>query len=116
MTQSRLHSRCGNAFMVTVVLISIILFIVIGPFTKTLTSRLISRVLLIPVISGIAYEYIRWAAKMMDKSAFVRLIITPNLWMQKLTTKEPTKEMLEVAIAAFNRMYALEQETVGAQP
>jgi uncharacterized protein YqhQ len=52
----------------------------------------------------------------MDKSTFVRLIITPNLWMQKLTTKEPTKEMLEVAIAAFNRMYALEQETEGAQP
>jgi uncharacterized protein YqhQ len=52
----------------------------------------------------------------MDKSAFVRAIIAPNLLLQKLTTKEPTEDMLEVSIAAFNRMYALEHDTEQAQP
>jgi uncharacterized protein YqhQ len=52
---------------------------------------------------------------MMDKSGFVRALIQPNLLLQKLTTKEPTNEMLEVAIAAFQRMFALEQETGEAQ-
>jgi uncharacterized protein YqhQ len=70
---------------------------------------------MLPVVAGIAYEYIRWAAKMMDKSGFVRALIQPNLLLQKLTTKEPTNEMLEVAIAAFQRMFALEQETGEAQ-
>jgi uncharacterized protein YqhQ len=112
--QTKVHPRCGTSFIVTLVILSVLIFALLGPLP--LYWRFITRVLMLPLLAGIAYEFIRWTARVMDKSAFVRLIITPNLWMQKLTTKEPTKEMLEVAIAAFNRMYALEQETEGAQP
>ena len=110
-TQSRLHPRCGTAFMVTVVLISIILFIVIGPFTKTLTSRLISRVLLIPVISGIAYEYIRWSARHLN-NPLVKILIYPNLMVQKITTADPDDSMLECAISSFLTMLAYENGTM----
>ncbi|NMA12156.1 MAG: DUF1385 domain-containing protein [Chloroflexi bacterium] len=105
--QSRLHPRCGTAFMVTVVLISIILFIIIGPLTPTMTSRLISRIILIPVISGIAYEYIRWNAKHLS-NPIVKLLYYPNLAVQKITTAEPDDSMLECAISSFLRVLELE--------
>lgn len=105
--QSRLHPRCGTAFMVTVVLISIIVFILIGPLTPTLASRLISRVLLIPVISGIAYEYIRWSAKHLN-NPIVKILTYPNLAVQNITTAEPDDSMLEVAISSFLTMLAYE--------
>ena len=111
--QTKVHPRCGTSFILTLVIFSVLIFALLGPLP--LHWRLISRVLMLPVVAGIAYEYIRWAAKMMDKSGFVRALIQPNLLLQKLTTKEPTNEMLEVAIAAFQRMFALEQETGEAQ-
>jgi len=110
--QTKVHPRCGTSFILTLVIFSVLIFSLLGPLP--LHWRLISRILMLPVVAGIAYEYIRWAAKMMDKSAFVRTIIKPNLLLQRLTTKEPTIEMLEVAIAAFNRMFALEHETAEA--
>jgi uncharacterized protein YqhQ len=64
---------------------------------------MISRIVLLPVLASIAYEYIRWTANHLD-SKFVRLLIKPNLALQHLTTREPTKDMLEVSIAAFNAM------------
>lgn len=106
-TQSRLHPRCGTAFMVTVVLISIMLFIIIGPLTPTMTSRLISRIILIPVISGIAYEYIRWNAKHLS-NPIVKFLYYPNLAVQKITTAEPDDGMLECAISSFLRILELE--------
>jgi uncharacterized protein YqhQ len=69
--------------------------------------RLASRILLLPVLAGIAYEYIRWTARHLD-SPFVRLLIRPNLALQRLTTNEPSLDMLEVSIAAFNAMRASE--------
>ena len=110
--QTKVHPRCGTSFILTLVIFSVLIFSLLGPLP--LHWRLISRILMLPVVAGIAYEYIRCAAKMMDKSAFVRTIIKPNLLLQRLTTKEPTIEMLEVAIAAFNRMFALEHETAEA--
>ncbi|HOG76662.1 MAG TPA: DUF1385 domain-containing protein [Anaerolineaceae bacterium] len=110
--QTKVHPRCGTSFILTLVIFSVLIFSLLGPLP--LHWRLISRIFMLPVVAGIAYEYIRWAAKMMDKSAFVRTIIKPNLLLQRLTTKEPTIEMLEVAIAAFNRMFALEHETAEA--
>ena len=104
--QSLVHPRCGTSFMLTLVLISVIIFTLLGPLP--LHWRLISRVLMIPIVSGIAYEYIRFAANMMDKSAFVRFLIKPNLWLQKLTTREPDLAMLEVSIRAFNTMIEAE--------
>lgn len=112
--QTKVHPRCGTSFILTLVIFSVLIFSILGPLP--LQWRLISRVLLLPVVAGLAYEYIRWAAHAMNKSAFVRALIKPNLLLQKLTTKEPTEDMLEVAIAAFKRMYALEQDTEEAQP
>lgn len=112
--QTKVHPRCGTSFILTLVIFSVLIFSLLGPLP--LHWRLISRVLMLPLVAGIAYEYIRWAARGMDKSAFVRAIIAPNLLLQKLTTKEPTEDMLEVAIAAFNRMYALERANEQVQP
>jgi uncharacterized protein YqhQ len=106
-TYSREHPRCGTAFILTLVLMSIILFTLLGPLP--LHWRLLTRLLMIPVLASLAYEYIRLLAKHLD-SAFVRLIIKPNLALQRLTTREPTEEMLEVSIKAFTTMYAMEQQ------
>ncbi len=99
------HPRCGTSFILTVVVLSVIVFSAIGklPFVWTLASR----VLLLPFIAMLGYEYIRWAANHLD-SPIVRWLIKPNLALQKLTTAEPTLDIIEVAIAAFNTMYALE--------
>jgi uncharacterized protein YqhQ len=103
------HPRCGTAFMLTFVLLSILVHSVLGDMT--IAWRLASRVLLIPVIAGIAVEYIRWTANHLD-SPLVRLLINPNLALQSLTTREPDNSMLEVAIESFNSMRQAEQEFV----
>ena len=95
------HPRCGTAFLLVVVLFSIVLFAALGPLT--LAWRLASRILLLPVLAGVAYEYLRWTADN-AKGPIVSLLIKPNLALQRLTTAEPTLEMLEVSIAAFNAM------------
>jgi uncharacterized protein YqhQ len=95
------HPRCGTAFLLTLVLLSILVFSLLGPLP--FVWRMISRIILLPVLACIAYEYIRWTANHLD-SKFVRLLIKPNLALQHLTTREPTKDMLEVSIAAFNAM------------
>jgi uncharacterized protein YqhQ len=101
------HPRCGTAFMLTFVLISILVHSALGDLD--FFWRLASRVLLIPVIAGIAVEYIRWTANHLN-SPLVRLLITPNLALQSLTTREPDKSMLEVAIESFKTMRKAEQE------
>lgn len=106
--QSRQHPRCGTAFMVTVVIISVLLFIIIGPVTKSLWSRLLSRVLLIPVIAGVSYEFIFFTARHLD-NPIVKLLAKPNLAVQNITTAEPDDSMLEVALASFEKMLALEE-------
>lgn len=104
-TYSLEHPRCGTAFILTLVLLSIIVFSLLGPLP--LHWRLISRILMIPVLAGIAYEYIRLMANNLE-SRFVQALIKPNLALQHLTTREPTEEMLEVSIKAFETMYAME--------
>jgi len=101
------HARCGTAFLLTLVLLSILLFTLLGPLS--LGWRLVSRLLLLPVLAGLAYEYIRWTANHLD-SPFVRAMLKPNLALQTLTTREPDLKMLEVSIAAFNAMRRAEQE------
>jgi len=99
------HPRCGTAFMLYVVLISVILFTLIG---KTSWLVLIlTRLVLIPVIAMIAYEYIRFTADRLE-NPIVSILAKPGLWLQKLTTNEPDEKILEVGIAAFNAMYKLE--------
>jgi uncharacterized protein YqhQ len=95
------HPRCGTAFLLTLVLLSVFAFTALGPLP--ILWRLASRVLLIPVLAGVAVEYIRWTASHLS-SPFVRWLIRPNLALQGLTTREPDLPMLEVAIASFRAM------------
>ena len=91
---TRFHRRCGTSFLFLVMFISIILFMFIR--TKVLWLRLLSRLLLIPVIAGISYEIIRYAGA--HDNLFARALSQPGFWVQRLTTREPDAEMCEVAI------------------
>jgi uncharacterized protein YqhQ len=99
---STCHPRCGTSFLLSFLVISTFIFALLGPLSILL--RLASRVVMLPVIAGIAYEYIQWAARNMDKSKFVKALMQPNLWLQKLSTREPSLDMLEVSINAFTLM------------
>jgi uncharacterized protein YqhQ len=103
------HARCGTAFLLTLVILSILVFSFLGPMP--MFWRLASRILLIPVLAGIAVEYIRWTANHLD-NAMVRWMIKPNLALQSLTTREPDTAILEVAIASFNAMRQAEKELI----
>jgi uncharacterized protein YqhQ len=105
--QSRQHPRCGTAFLLTLVLLSIVAFGLLGPLP--VIWRLTSRVVLIPLLAGVALEYIRWTANHLQNPV-VRWLIQPNLALQALTTREPDPSMLEVAIASFNAMRLAERE------
>lgn len=100
------HPRCGTAFLLIVVLLSVFLFTALGPMT--LLWRLVSRILLLPLLAGVAYEYLRWTADNQNKP-LIKILIKPNLALQRLTTSEPSQEILEVSIAAFNAMRDLEE-------
>ncbi len=101
------HPRCGTAFLLTVVVFSIVLFALIGPMA--LLPRLALRVLLIPVLASLAYEYLRLTARYFH-NPLVRLLVAPNLALQRLTTRPPDTGMLEVGIAAFQEMKRLEDQ------
>ena len=105
------HPRCGTAFLLMVVFVSLIVFSLLG--RPPLLLLILSRIALIPVIAGIAYEIIRFTAKHMDHP-LIRIIIKPNLALQHLTTREPDNSMLEVAICAFNRVLDAEQKASNA--
>lgn len=102
------HTRCGTAFLLSLMVLSLLIFTLLGPLP--LAWRLISRVVMIPVIAGIAYEYIRWTANHIQ-NPLVRLLVKPNLALQRLTTRQPDEMMLEVAIAAFQAMKQREGAT-----
>jgi uncharacterized protein YqhQ len=95
------HPRCGTAFLLTVVVVSILFFSLLPPMS--IPVRVLSRIIFLPVVAGIAYEVIRFTARHQDK-AFIRWITKPNLALQRLTTREPDEGMLAVAIAAFNEV------------
>ncbi len=101
----REHPRCGTAFLLTVVVFSILIFSALGPLP--LIHRLVSRLLFIPILASLAYEYIRLTSWLM-RFSYARLLVIPNLWLQRLTTREPDPAMVEVAIAAFQAMHAQE--------
>jgi uncharacterized protein YqhQ len=101
------HTRCGTAFLLTLVLFSVVVFSLLGPLP--MFWRLVSRLALLPVLACLAYEYIRWTASNLN-SPLVRWMVKPNLALQRLTTREPSLEMLEVSIAAFTAMRMKESE------
>lgn len=93
---SRYHKRCGTSFLFIVMIVSILVFMCIR--TETVWLRLLYRVLLVPVVAGISYEFIKFAGKYDNPVA--NILSKPGLWVQRLTTKEPTEDMVEVAIKA----------------
>ena len=108
-THSNEHPRCGTAFLLTLILLSVVIFTILGPLP--LIWRLVTRILLVPVLAALSYEYIRWTAGHLD-NRFVQMMIKPNLALQHLTTREPDLQMLEVAIAAFQTMRKEEEGVV----
>ena len=101
MKSSKHHKRCGTSFLFIVMVVSIIFFIFINVTSPVL--RVLIRLLLIPVIAGVSYEVIKLAGK--SDSKFVEIISYPGMLMQRLTTKEPDEQMVEVAIAAVEAVF-----------
>jgi len=100
------HERCGTAFLLTLVVLTVLIF---APFGKlSILWRVTSRIVLLPVIAGISYEFIKLTARF-SKQAWARVLAAPNLALQRLTTREPDEGMLEVAIAALKAVLKSEQ-------
>lgn len=93
----RLHPRCGTNFLLTVMLVSILVFSFLG--WPSLLWRILSRVILLPLIAGISYEFIKWLGK--SESRLAKILSYPGLMLQNLTTREPDEKQIEVAIAAL---------------
>ena len=98
---SRLHKRCGTSFLLIVMFFSILFFMFIRVDSAIL--KVVLRLLLIPVIAGVSYEFIRLAGR--SDNAIVNLISKPGLWLQKITTREPDDEMIEVAIKSVEAVF-----------
>lgn len=101
MRSSKQHRRCGTSFLLFVMLVSVVLFFFIR--VDNMALKILLRILLIPVIAGIAYEIIRLAGR--SDNWLVRMISAPGLWLQGLTTKEPDEDMVEVAIKAVEAVF-----------
>jgi uncharacterized protein YqhQ len=110
---SLIHPRCGTAFLLWVMVIAIFVFAFFGrPVWYWLIA---SRILLLPLIAGLAYELIRFAGKHTDNRV-VMTLLAPGLWLQRLTTREPTLDQLEVSIRALREVLALEKgDNLGAE-
>jgi len=96
-----LHVRCGTSFLLMVMVIAILVFSMVP--AETLILRIVSRIVLLPLIAGLAYEVIKWAGKSPDKP-FVKALLWPGLQLQRMTTKEPDDGMVEVAVEAMARV------------
>lgn len=105
MKSSRFHKRCGTSFLFLVMFISIIFFIFIR--VDQMALKIIIRIILVPVIAGVSYEIIKLAGK--NDSKLMNIISKPGMWMQKLTTKEPDEQMVEVAITAVEAVFDWEE-------
>jgi uncharacterized protein YqhQ len=101
------HVRCGTSFVLYVLVLSILVFSLLG--VEGWLYMIVSRVVVIPLVAGIAFEFIMWSARHQD-SALVRALVWPGLQMQKLTTREPTDDMVEVAMASLKKVLSMEKE------
>jgi len=106
-----LHYRCGSSFMILTVIIGVIVYSFV-PW-DTLWERVYQRILLLPLVIGVSYEALR-ATNAMRDIPVLRYLGYPGLWLQKLTTKEPTDDQVEVSIASFNRMRELDTQKTSA--
>ncbi len=106
------HPRCGTEFLVVVILVSIVTFSIVGRLDNIL-AMVLSRVILIPVIASISYELLRFGARHRG-NALVRVFFEPGIWVQKITTKQPTDDMIEVAIVSMEQAMAADGEELPA--
>ena len=101
--QSRFHPRCGTSFIFVIIIISVVISSAISVIAPELRDQTIIwmaiKILILPLITGLSYEFIKYAGR--HDNIFVRILAAPGLWMQRLTTKEPDDDMIEVAIASF---------------
>jgi uncharacterized protein YqhQ len=100
------HPRCGTSFLLVIAALAIILFGLVGPLP--FWERLLSRILGIPLLVAFGYEYLRLTA-LLGNRLLGRILAAPGLWTQQLTTRNPDRSMLEVAITAFEAMRAVEE-------
>ena len=103
------HPRCGTEFLVVVILVSIITFSIVG--RQEILVMIISRLILIPVIAAVSYELLRFGARHRG-NALVRALFAPGIWVQKITTKQPTDDMIEVAIVSMEQAMTADGETL----
>lgn len=103
---SRIHPRCGTSFLLAVVALSIIVFSLI-PGGWPLWAKAASRVVLLPLLAGLSYEFIKETAKKRGRP-LIEIVIRPGLWLQRLTTREPSGDQIEVAIRALKEALAME--------
>lgn len=103
---STMHVRCGTSFLLIVMVVAILIFALLGK--QPMIWRIISRILLIPVIAGISYELIRLAGKF-SKYKVVNILFYPGLLLQKITTREPDNDQIEVAISSFKKVIEAEK-------
>lgn len=99
------HPRCGTAFLLTLVALSILVFSLLGPMTLWL--KILSRIALIPVLAMLSYEMIRWMGDHLE-NPLVKVLVAPNLALQKLTTRQPDRDMVEIALNSFTQLLKLE--------
>jgi uncharacterized protein YqhQ len=108
-TYSTWHPRCGTSFLMTVMIISIFVYMLVP--VKTFWARFAVRIVLLPVITGVSYEIIRFAAK--HRKSLFAIMTAPGLWLQRITTQPPSDEQAECAIAALEQAMVLEKESGG---
>jgi uncharacterized protein YqhQ len=101
------HVRCGTSFVLYVLVLSILIFSLLG--VQGWIYMLVSRIIVIPIVAGLAFEFIMWSARHQD-SPLVRALVWPGLQMQKLTTREPSDDMVEVAMASLGKVLSMEKE------
>jgi len=101
------HVRCGTSFVLYVLVLSILVFSLLG--VEGWVYMIASRIVVIPLVAGIAFEFIMWSARN-QSNRIVRVLIWPGLQLQKLTTREPTDDQVEVAMASLKKVLTMEEE------
>ena len=101
------HVRCGTSFVLYVLVLSILAFSLLG--VEGWLFMVLSRVVVIPIVAGIAFEFIMWSARNQE-NPLVQMLVWPGLQLQKLTTREPTDDMVEVAMASLKKVLSMEEE------
>ena len=101
------HVRCGTSFILYVLVLSVLIFSLLG--VEGWAEMILSRVIVIPLVAGIAFEFIMWSARHQSNSV-VKVVIWPGLQLQKLTTREPNDDQVEVAMASLKKVLAREEE------